>query len=110
MKQQLINDAVDRIRDLESDLRKAEGRLKVKRGKLIREVQNDQPDLFGERKTDSPEKLFNPPISPAAIDAALEPIRAEIADYERQLDKWRKDLQRLTDMPETDLFTQSRVA
>lgn len=110
MKQKLINDARDQLRDLESNLRKAKARLKFKRGQLIREVQQDTPDLFGERRTDSPEKLFNPVISPEMIDKALEPIRAEIADYERQIDKWQRDILRLVDMPENDLFTNSKVA
>jgi len=110
MKKQLITEAQEQLRDLESGLRKAKARLKVKRGQLIREVQQDTPDLFGERRSDSPQKLFNPATSPAAIDKALEPIRAEIAEYERQIEKWTKDLVRLADMPETDLFTQTKVA
>lgn len=110
MKQQLIADAQEQLRDLESKRRKAQARLKAKRGQLIREVQQDTPDLFGDRQSNSPEKLFNPEISPAAIDKALEPIRAEIAEYDRQIEKWSKDLLRLVDMPETDLFSQQTAA
>lgn len=110
MKQQLITEAQDTLRDLESKKRKAQAKLKLKRGQLIREVQNDTPDLFGERKSNSPDKLFNPSIDPAAIDTALEPIRAEIAGYDREIEKWTKDLQRLVEMPETDLFNQRNVA
>lgn len=110
MKKQLIQEAQDKIRELNAKIHAARGRLTAKRKELNNSILDDSPDLFGNRRSSSPGKLFDERVDPASIAKALEPIKEEIADYNRQLDKWTKDLLRLANMPETDLFTETKIA
>lgn len=110
MKQQLIKQISSEILETEKKKKLAAARLKAKRTELQKEVLDDTPDLFGQRKTASEAKLFDERANAQAIDKALEPFRAEITSYDKQLQKLRTELVRAENMRDTDLFSSQAAA
>jgi hypothetical protein len=107
MKKELITQAQEIVVDLLNKRHAAVQRFLAKRKELNKKVQDDATDLFGSRKPQAPGMLFEERASPGQIKVILEPFQAEIRKLDEDIAKWEKDLVRLSNMPETDLFTQS---
>lgn len=74
------------LRDKQGKLAAARKRLQIKKKSLMGSVLEDTPDLFGNRKSDSGDKLFDVRVDPAQVTAALAPIQDEIASLNREID------------------------
>lgn len=112
MKQVLIKEAQQTLADLRQKRHGLLKKLMNKRRELLQTVQEDTPDLFGERKSERKPSLFNIRADQSRIEEILQPFVADIAAIDKEIDKWETDLLRLANMSETNLFStiQNNVA
>jgi len=105
-----IEYAEKELENAEAKLRKAKKELESKRKELDKGLIQDQEDLFGERKSDSPDLLFNERATLDARNEAIEPLKAvydkAVNDYKAASEKLNKAISK----PEsqTSLFDQKR--
>jgi hypothetical protein len=74
------------LHNCKDKLAAAKRRLLAKKKALNGSVMKDTPDLFGTRQSATEAKLFDVRVDPGKISAALAPIKAEIAAYEKDID------------------------
>lgn len=112
MKQVLIKEAQQVLDELRQKRTSLLRKMMAKRKELLITLQDDAPDLFGERKSERSPSLFNIRADQSRMDEILQPFAADIAAIDKDIDKWERDLLRLAGMSETNLFStiQNNVA
>lgn len=78
-----------------------------KKKDLIKTIQEDTPDLFGERKSQQLTKLFDERVEPKNVTVALEPYKIAMMNAEAEVNRLEKQLIRLEENPMPELFAQA---
>jgi hypothetical protein len=78
-----------------------------KKKELMKAVQDDTPDLFGERKSHQASLLFHEPVNMNAISPVLRSLSIEIDVWQKEVEKLEKILLRIESIDLPDLFEQT---
>jgi hypothetical protein len=78
-----------------------------KKKQLVKTVQEDTPDLFGERKSQQVSTLFDARVDPGAIPVALEPFKLEIDNCKTEVERIEKLLFRIESITIPELFDRT---
>lgn len=97
-------DLLTELKDKQDKLAAAKRRLKAKKKTLMGTVIEDTPDLFGNRQSQSENKLFDIRVDPGQVSAALAPIKGEISALEREIEILTYKIVKAEDNTEPTLF------
>lgn len=89
---------------LQRNLAAARMRYDRKKKEVLKSVLQDSPNLFGERASQTPDKLFYEPVDTTAIPEALAPLQLEISAIEREINRVSMQLMNAAQSPEPRLF------
>ena len=77
----------DQLQAAREELSTATDAFKDKRKELDKDIQEDTPDLFGERKSQQESKLFDERVDPEAKEKALQPFKDRMAKAKAEVER-----------------------
>lgn len=105
MKKKLMREAEEKIQALRKSRKAAMSNFLSTRSSLVSEIQQDTPDLFGQRTKETTSALFDVRKDPAGMAKILDPLKAKIRVLDDEIAAEEIHLARLATQPEYDLFS-----
>jgi hypothetical protein len=97
----------EQLESAKEKVKQARVKYDRKKKQLVKTIQEDTPDLFGEKKSQMACQLFNEPVDPSAVPAALEPFKLEIDNWVNECSRIEGLLLRIETIHVPDLFEKT---